>query len=106
MAYFFIDFEGLIIHLDLERSQKVDLGRCRFQGPIRSLRLEDRRKTHPTYPNRGVNENLLMKKFCEWINSQLIKVNQCTVVGHGDVPGSKSNNETRTVNDALSHCTL
>ena len=26
--------------LDLERSRKVDLGRCRFLGPIRSLRLE------------------------------------------------------------------
>ena len=62
-----------------------------------------RRKTHPTYPNRGVNENLLMENFCEWIDSQLIKVNQCTVVGHGDVPGSKSNNETRSVFDALSH---
>ena len=40
MAYFFIDYEDLNNLLDLERSKKVDLGRCRSQGPIRSPGLE------------------------------------------------------------------
>ena len=39
-APFFIAFKDLLGLLDLERSQKVDLGTCRSQGPIRSLRLE------------------------------------------------------------------
>ena len=39
-VYLFIAFKGQLILLDLERSQKVDLGMCRSQGPIRSLSLE------------------------------------------------------------------
>ena len=39
-APFFTVFKGLGNLLDLERSQKVDLGTCRSQGPIRSLSLE------------------------------------------------------------------
>ena len=39
-APFFIAFKDLLGLLDLERSQKVDLGTCRSQGPIRSLSLE------------------------------------------------------------------
>ena len=35
-----VAFTDLLYLLDLERSQKVDLGTCRSQGPIRSLRLE------------------------------------------------------------------
>ena len=40
MAYFFIDYEDLSNLLDLERSQKVDLRRCRSQESIRSPSLE------------------------------------------------------------------
>ena len=40
MAYFFIDYEDLSNLLDLERSKKVDLGRCRSQESIRSPGLE------------------------------------------------------------------
>ena len=36
----FTAFTDPLYLLDLERSQKVDLGMCRSQGPIRSLRLE------------------------------------------------------------------
>ena len=36
----FTAFKGLGNLLDLERSQKVDLGMYRFQGPIQSLSLE------------------------------------------------------------------
>ena len=39
-ALLFTVFKDLLYLLDLERSQKVDLGMYRFQGPIRSLRLE------------------------------------------------------------------
>ena len=39
-ALIFTAFKGLLVLLDLERSQKVDLGTYRFQGPIRSLSLE------------------------------------------------------------------
>ena len=39
-ALIFTDFKGLLVLLDLERSQKVDLETYRFQGPIRSLSLE------------------------------------------------------------------
>ena len=40
MAYFFIDYEDLNNLLDLERSKKVDLGRCRSQESIRSPSFE------------------------------------------------------------------
>jgi len=36
----FIASKDPMYWLDLERSQKVDLGTCRSQGPIRSLTLE------------------------------------------------------------------
>ena len=39
-APLFTAFTDPLRLLDLERSQKVDLGTYRFQGPIRSLRLE------------------------------------------------------------------
>ena len=39
-APLFTAFKDLLVLLDLERSQKVDLGTCRSQGPIRSLSLE------------------------------------------------------------------
>ena len=62
------DTQGIPLHslqrsiiynlLDLERSQKVDSGTCRSQGPIRSLRLEGKRFT--TRPNWGVNDYLLV----------------------------------------------
>ena len=39
-APLFTAFTDPLYLLDLERSQKVDLGTCRSQGPIRSLRLE------------------------------------------------------------------
>ena len=39
-APFFTAFKDLLGLLDLERSQKVDLGRCRSQGPNPSLSLE------------------------------------------------------------------
>ena len=39
-APFFIAFKDLLALLDLERSQKVDLGTCRSQGPNPSLSLE------------------------------------------------------------------
>ena len=38
--YLFTAITDPLYLLDLERSQKVDLGTCRSQGPIRSLRLE------------------------------------------------------------------
>ena len=39
-ALLFTAFTDPLYLLDLERSQKVDLGMYRFQGPIRSLSLE------------------------------------------------------------------
>ena len=39
-APFFTAFKDLVALLDLERSPKVDLGRCRSQGPNPSLSLE------------------------------------------------------------------
>ena len=39
----FIASKDPMYWLDLERSQKVDLGTCRSQGPIRSLSLEVKR---------------------------------------------------------------
>ena len=38
--YLFTAITDPLYLLDLERSQKVDLGTCWSQGPIRSLRLE------------------------------------------------------------------
>ena len=77
-VYLFIAFKDLLVLLDLERSQKVDLGRCRFLGPIRSLRLEGKGF------QRGVNDHLLMGNSCEKTHSQLIRLNQVPVVGHGE----------------------
>ena len=54
----FIASKDPMYWLDLERSQKVDLGSCRSQGPNRSRSLEV--KVPLTHPNRGVNEYLLM----------------------------------------------
>ena len=78
--------------LDLERSQKGELGMCRSH--IAALR----RKRFTTRPNWGVNDYLLIENY--------IRVHQDYVlaaVGHGDVPGTKSNHETCTVFDVLSH---
>ena len=39
-------FKGPFVPADSERSQNFDLGRCRFQGPIRSPSLEGKGLSH------------------------------------------------------------
>ena len=74
-APFFIAFKDLLALLDLERSQKVDLGTCRSQGPNPSLSLEGNPLRDTTSPNWGVNRYLLMRNNCKHNYSQFIPIN-------------------------------
>ena len=73
-----------------------------FQEHIGFNRLRHRPASKENPYDEHTTNTLLIGNYCESdIHSSLEFLS--TVVGHGDVPGSKSNNETRSVFDALSY---
>ena len=101
--YLFTAFKGLLYLLDLERSQKVDLEMCRFQGPIRSLSLEGKGWRRVSI---GVIAYYFLSRWkCHQPSSAFIGHQLPAAVGYSDVAQQKSNNETWSEIDALSTCT-
>ena len=103
-APFFIAFKDLLALVDLERSQKVDLGTCRSQGPNPSLSLEGK-------PLRRLRIGVWTDIYLWEITVSTTTHSSSRLIIVRRRPWrrpwlKKSNNETRTVFDALSHCTL